>query len=572
MVLPRGSKERFHVILIKPSKYDDDGYVIRWWRAVVTSNSLACLNALTESARDRHVLGSEVEIVIHLCDETVQRVPIRKWARSIKKAGETGIVCLVGVQSNQFPRAVDLAKEFQKEGIRSMIGGFHVSGCLEMLPELTPEIKEARDAGITLVAGEVENRWDGLLREAYEGTLQPIYNFVADKPSLEGVPGPLVSKNDLKYFINAQSSFDAGRGCPFHCSFCTIINIQGNQMRGRTADDIERLVRLNHAQGLTHFFITDDNFARNRGWEAIADRLIHLREQEGLHSSIMIQTDTLAHKIPRFIEKMTRAGCRRVFIGLESVNPDNLAECGKRQNMLSEYRRMLQTWRDHNAITYAGYIIGFPGDTYESIMRDVEYLKREIPLDFAEFFIWTPLPGSKDHQALYRKGARMNPDMNLYETAHVVMEHPKMSTDELMRAYHDAWSSFYSKEHCLTLLKRRKGPRRRLLFASLVWFRSTVFLENIHPLLGGYIRLKGRKNRRPGYPIESFWIYYMKRFADFFRYSVGMIQLVSEMYGLVRTATLPEFADYEDIATKPETTETAGGLSLIQKQKRAVVA
>jgi radical SAM superfamily enzyme YgiQ (UPF0313 family) len=554
-------QKRLHVILIKPSKYDDDGYVIRWWRAVVTSNSLACVNALIDDVRDRKLLGPDLEIITHVFDETVQKIPVQKLARRVRKAGDRAIVCLVGVQSNQFPRAVDLAREFKKEGIRSMIGGFHVSGCVEMIPELTPEIKEAMEEGITLVAGETELRWAELLKAACEDRLEPLYNFLGDKPKLEGVPGPLLSRRNLKHFINAQTSFDAGRGCPFHCSFCTIINVQGNTMRGRSSADIERLVRLNHAQGLNHIFITDDNFARHPNWEKIADRMIDLKEREGLRSSLKIQTDTMAHKIPRFIEKLTRAGCRRVFIGLESVNPDNLRASGKYQNQLSEYRKMLQAWRDHGALTYAGYIIGFPGDTYESILRDVEYLKREIPLDFAEFFLWTPLPGSKDHQKYYREGVPMARDMNLYDTTHPCMEHPRMSAEELARAYRDAWESFYGKEHVLTLLKRRKGPRRRILFHSLIWFRSTMLLENIHPLLGGYFRLKGRKTRRPGYPIEPFLSYYWRRTKEILTYGWKMLWLFLETWQLAQEASRAENADYLDAAITPEPATKRGPVS-----------
>jgi len=79
-----------------------------------------------------------------------------------------------------------------------------------------------------------------------------------------------------------SASFDAGRGCPYQCSFCTIINVQGRKSRYRSADDVEHLVRLNWAQGIHKFFITDDNFARNKEWESIFDRLIELRENENI--------------------------------------------------------------------------------------------------------------------------------------------------------------------------------------------------------------------------------------------------------------------------------------------------
>ena len=106
----------------------------------------------------------------------------------------------------------------------------------------------------------------------------------------------------------------------------------------------------------------------------------------------------MCHRIPNFIGKATNAGVRRVFIGLESINPDNLLAAKKRQNRITEYRAMLQKWHEHGAITYAGYIIGFPGDTKESILRDIEILKRELPIDVLELFMLTPLPGSEDHK------------------------------------------------------------------------------------------------------------------------------------------------------------------------------
>ena len=96
-----------------------------------------------------------------------------------------------------------------------------------------------------------------------------------------------------------RTSFDAGRGCPFLCSFCTIINVQGRKSRSRSADDVERLVRANLAQGVHNFFITDDNLARNQNWEPIFDRLIAMREEEGLDIKIVAQVDTDAHKHPR---------------------------------------------------------------------------------------------------------------------------------------------------------------------------------------------------------------------------------------------------------------------------------
>ncbi len=246
-------------------------------------------------------------------------------------------------------------------------------------------------------------------------------------PCLGDVPSPPFLPHDfVDRTVGNVTSFDAGRGCPFQCSFCTIINVQGRKSRYRTPDSVEHILRMNYEQGVNRFFITDDNFARNKDWEAIYDRIIKLREEDGLDIRFMIQVDTLCHKIPNFIEKSKRAGVTRVFIGLENINPANLIAAKKRQNKITEYRKMLLEWKRVGIMTFAGYILGFPADTPESIKQDLEIIKHELPLDMLEFFILTPLPGSEDHQVLSKKGIWMDPDMNKYELEHVVTGHPKM--------------------------------------------------------------------------------------------------------------------------------------------------
>ena len=151
---------------------------------------------------------------------------------------------LVGVQSNQFPRALDLTAAFRKEGLNVGIGGFHVSGTLAMLPEIEPNVQKALDLGAFVFAGEAEEeRLEEVLRDAIAGRLKPIYNFMADLPGIEHVPIPHLPAEVVRRTYGANTSFDAGRGCPYQCSFCTIINVQGRKSRRRSADDVERIVR-----------------------------------------------------------------------------------------------------------------------------------------------------------------------------------------------------------------------------------------------------------------------------------------------------------------------------------------
>src|SRR5580765_1929111 len=463
----------FHFVLIKPSHYDDDGYPIQWVRSAIPSNTLACLNALAEDASRREVLGPNVEIRLHTYDETNRRVRPERIINLIRKQGGRSLIGLVGVQSNQFPRSVDLARPFLAAGLPVCIGGFHVSGCIAMLPELPADIAAAQAMGISFFAGECEERrLDEVLQDAWNGKLKPLYNYMDKLPALTGEPPPFLPRKHVRRTSGSLSSIDLGRGCPYQCSFCTIINVQGRKSRFRTPDDLEKIVRENHAQGIRRFFITDDNFARNRDWELLFDRLIHLRKTEFPGLGFTIQVDTLCHKIPNFIEKASQAGVRRVFIGLENINPDNLIAAKKRQNKITEYREMLQKWRDHGAITYAGYILGFPADTKESIVRDIEIIKRELPLDILEFFFLTPLPGSEDHKVLLQKGIWMDPDMNKYDLNHRVSHHSAMSDAEWEDAYRAAWSAFYTPEHVRTILRRSRpassaGPRSSEESASI---------------------------------------------------------------------------------------------------------
>ncbi|MEY9361227.1 hypothetical protein ABH994_003948 [Bradyrhizobium yuanmingense] len=101
----------FRLVLIRPSHYDDDGYVIRWWRGGLPSNSLACLYGIALDCRERGVLGPDCNIEIDAIDETNWKVRVADLARAIKTA-DAGMVMLVGVQSNQFPRSLDLARQF----------------------------------------------------------------------------------------------------------------------------------------------------------------------------------------------------------------------------------------------------------------------------------------------------------------------------------------------------------------------------------------------------------------------------------------------------------------------------
>ena len=281
--------------------------------------------------------------------------------------------------------------------------------------------------------------------------------------------------------------------------------MQGRKSRGRSADDIERLVRDNMAQGVNWFFMTDDNFARNKDWEVILDRLVALRQEFAATGQkdikLIIQVDTLCHKIDGFIDKAKAAGVVRVFLGLESINPQNLAAAKKRQNKITEYRQMLLAWKRGRGADLCRLHPRLP----ERHAGEHRRGHRDHPEGTAARHSGVLLSDAAaglggPPDVCSRRASPMDADLNRYDIEHVVTAHPKMSRDDWQGAYLTAWDRPTTRaEHVERMLRRAAatgGGMSRL--ASMIFlFSSMVKIEKVHPLQGGILRLKRRTDRRP---------------------------------------------------------------------------
>jgi hypothetical protein len=508
-----------HVILVKATRYDDDGYPMRHWRGILPSNTLACLVGLTEAVQREGALGEGVRIRRYMYDEAVQKVPIRKLARLHRPPRERVVVGFVGVQSNQFPRAWDLARAFQREGVEDiLIGGFHVSGSIALADPgtLPPEIEQLMDEGITVVKGEVEGHWGQILKDIVEDRRQRLYGYDEPKPDMGLQPLPAVDKDYLKRFLPGNfATLDLSRGCIWDCEFCCIINVHGKTMRHRDAEHIAGAIRRNHALGVNLYFFTDDNLPRAKNWEAFFDMLVRLHEEEGIAIEFMIQADIPSYRMKNFIPKAKKAGCVKVFLGVESLDSETLQAAGKRQNVAASARDCVAAYEAAGISTHAGYIIGFPTDTYESVMRSVDRLMHEVRPSLAAFFMLTPLPGSMDHVKLRRRGEWMAEDLNSYDSFHETTRHPHLKDGLWTKAYQDAWSRFYSYENMKAILLRTQTAASYWqTLRNLMWYKDSFFVNREHPMLSGIFRFKGRRRRRPGLPIEPVWVYWPRRMAE----------------------------------------------------------
>ena len=525
--------KKFHIVLIKPSKYDDDGYVVRFWKGVLPSNTLNVLHGLTEDIRQRRIFG-DLPIEVTTFDETAEKIPVAKIVRWGKTAGVKLLVCLVGVQTNQFPRALDMARIFKSEGLPVIIGGFHTSGTINMLGDQEPDIQQLYREGIYMVSGEVEGKWEGILADCLHDRLKPLYSFAQDLQNLidiDEAPLPQTSAKTMKHF--AYPSFataDTSRGCPFACTFCTIINVQGRKMRERSPQSIAAMMRRNYLEhGLSFYFFTDDNFARKKLWRETFEEIIKLRD-EGLDVSFMMQVD-LAKKPKDFVTLAAKAGCTQVFIGMESVNPQNLEAEGKKQNKVEEYRNIIKEWHDAGVLVHTGYIIGLPWDSKEQVARDMRFLIDEVGPDQASFFMLTPLPGSHDHREMKKRGEWMDPDFNKRDSFHATIEHPLMSAEEWTEAYESAWKTFYSKENMIRNLARWADRPKNYwnLMSIFFWYKNAALIEKQHPMIAGFFRLKDRKTRRPGFAVDPLPVHLWKRTKEVTRLLITWAKFVKEM-------------------------------------------
>jgi hypothetical protein len=155
-MLSKARGKRFQLILIKPSHYDADGYVVQWLRSTMPSNSLAALYSLALGAATRQVLGPDLPIDVAAIDETNTRVRPRYIVKRIASNGGLGLIGFVGVQSNEFPRTLDLARRFRAAGLRSDDRRLSRLWLPCHAGKRRKDIKVAQELGVSIFAGEAE--------------------------------------------------------------------------------------------------------------------------------------------------------------------------------------------------------------------------------------------------------------------------------------------------------------------------------------------------------------------------------------------------------------------------------
>ena len=292
------------------------------------------------------MLGADVDIEIEVYDEcnTVIDIP---GIRSGSVRPEAGFVALVGVQSNQFPRALDSGVPFgQRHDGRS-----RRLPCLRLHRDAAGVAARPQGSAAISASSFTPARAKGRLdraaarfrRRRGQADLQLPERHAGHGGGRDSRPAAARRHEGGRtlHELRRRARLSRSNAASAPSSTC-----RGASAATAPPTTSRRSCAPTPLKDVTRFFVTDDNFARNRNWEPILDRLIELREKQGFKIRLLLQVDTLCHRIPGFIEKAARAGCNAVFIGLENINPESLMGAKKRQNKIWEYRDMLQAWRE----------------------------------------------------------------------------------------------------------------------------------------------------------------------------------------------------------------------------------
>ena len=419
------------VVLVKPSKYGLAGSVERFRRGFMPNSTLPHLASMTP----REVAGRSIEL--HAVDEYVETD--LDYLRLL--AGDTQcttLLALVGVQSHQFHRALDLAAYARAHGVEHVvIGGPHPMTC---------DTSALHHRGVSFALAEAELIWMRILTDAVCGELQPVYGqdtpwqATLDPPVL--VPPPELALR--RYAVQMLGVYPA-RGCPYRCNFCSVIKIAGRQIRSQPVETTMATLRAAKAAGILLVMFTTDNF--NKYPEA--DTLLQAMIDERLDLPFFVQCDTQVVRQPALVERLGRAGCYQMFVGVESFDRDTLKAAKKHQNHPQRYQELVRLCRAHGIGSHFSSIIGFPNETEFAVLDQLATLRALRP-DLASFYVLTPIPGTEQYEDFLAAGLITEPNLDRFDGTCATWRHPHISDARLNALLFRCYREFYSLPDALT--------------------------------------------------------------------------------------------------------------------------
>lgn len=405
-----------------------------------------------------HVEGIPLEL--HIVDEYV-RTDLGYLELLRRDKESITLVALVGTQSHQFPRAMDVAAYAMKRGCLAVIGGPHPITCD------TSELYRS-NGQFSFAHAEAESIWLAILRDAARGGLAPYYG--AEARWIEDLPSTVIrppSKADLKRCVVPFMGYYGMRGCAEGCDFCAIPEIAGKRERSQEIDDILKSLKLAKAAGVRRIMFTSDNFNQ---WSK-AKELMRAMAQERIRLPFFIQCTTLLYRDEEFFELAHKAECSNIFFGIESIDKKILREEHKHQNDPAKYGQLSSLCRKYGIWSHFSNIIGFPRQTRKDVLEHLDAIRGWAP-DMTSWYILTPIPGTRDY-AKAKKAGGLNPDLSLYDGNRSVWKHPNLSAQELEDLLFHCYRKFYSV--ATTIYNCISRPTRHFVGDLLLRLGNTAF-------------------------------------------------------------------------------------------------
>src|SRR6516225_6100909 len=382
----------------------------------------------------------------------------------------------IGGMTRMIAKAYRTADAVRATGVKVVMGGPHVT---EMADEALGRDGGSRHAD-AVALGEADETWPRIVRDAVGGTLKEVYAPLDDfgqerKPSLEQYPEIPWDKINLDQFNlvpdmlhpllkrvgSGWGTFriipmESGRGCPYGCEFCTVTGFFGDSIRFRTNESVvDEMLRLKtramKETGKIAVFFVDDNFAINvKRTKALLRAIIAAKAQ--INWVAQISANLLRDE--ELVDLIAESGGRWVFIGMESLDPENLKDVNKSFNKPAEYAAVLDRLAKRNIYAITSFIFGLDNDTPGVAARTLAQI-REWPPGLPVFGQITPFPSTPLYNRLLKDGRLMRPthwlDFAPFEMAHTPL---KMTIAEVHQEIKYAWTDTYSPENTRSAIRK----------------------------------------------------------------------------------------------------------------------
>jgi len=473
--------QQLRVIILKPSKYMADGYVERFRWGFMPNSTVPYMRSMTPSA------VGDTPVKVHTVDEYVH-TDLRYMSLFDRPQGGRTLLALVGVQSHQFHRALDLAAYARRRGCMAVIGGPHVMTC---------DTSMLHGRGVSFAQAEAELIWPEILHDAAAGELQPVYG--REQRWQQEIEAPIVippSRKDLGRYVIPMLGLYPARGCPFLCNFCSVIKIAGRKIRSQSIDTTLASLRAAKAAGVRTIMFTSDNFNKYPEAEELLEAMID--EQLGLE--FFVQCDTQIARQEHLVALLAKAGCFQMFIGVESFNRQVLLAAHKGQNRPETYKDIVRLCREHGISSHFSNIIGFPQNGEQEVHEHLHVL-REMDPTWASFYILCPIPGTEQYDDFLARGLITEKNLDRFDTTCLTWRHPSLSRERLSELLFECYRKFFSLRHALHNVKDEMAFRsRRVLSRSAANMAMSLFSRycawrRTHPMSGGIKRVRLDGNR-----------------------------------------------------------------------------